>query len=494
MKGAMAMKRLMKMITITMFLFVAGIFTTELPVQAEIYMNTTGEENPLDPNGGTYTYKYWDGNRWNYIIDSDYNVTPITYTVEYCYEQAYKMNAYVNAQRRAAGVHEVEMKDELMKVAMKRAAETAIYFSHNRPNGLSYKTISFFYDRENICGTWVYSAATANKQFVDSAGHYSTMIDEDCFYAGYGCVKVNGCYYWVQLFSEEDLYYEDGNPEKPVIWDELPCGNLKGYKANYTAQVNPEFVSLACGSYYPDASFSKKDTSSVSIKTGQRFTPTVYATSCAKDWNTVVPITKDQYNVRVLTPELCIYHSNGQVTALGKGTAKIEFSLKANPEMTTTMTINITGIGDTLVNVNGTYYYYKDGVRRYDTTLVKYGNTWWYVRNGVLNKNAAMVKYGNDYWYVAGGRLQRMTGLLRYNNKYWLVSNGKWYRKTMLYKYGNTWWYVKAGVLSRETTLVKHGTRWYFVQNGRLNRNYTGTFVYNGTRWKIIKGVVIGKY
>lgn len=167
-----------------------------------------------------------------------------------------------------------------------------------------------------------------------------------------------------------------------------------------------------------------------------------------------------------------------------------------------------------LIDVKGTYYYVEDGYVKFAPTLVKHKNKWYYVSGGRINKATTLVKYGSTYYYVSGGTINYSTTLVKYGSKYYYVIGGKHVKATTLVKYAGNYWYVKNGVLSNETTLVKYNNKYYYVQNGKyrnvttlvkygnkyyfvqkgiVNFNYTGTFVYNGVRWNIVKGVVTGR-
>ena len=235
------MKRFTKAIlTITLVLFV--VCTIKLNVNAEKIWNTTGEK---DPWGYDYKYKYWNGNQWVYsnsgTISDPSELIDISYNVTYDYAEAYKMIQYVNEVRREAGVPELIMKDELMDVAMQRAADCMIFTGHIRPDGSNIGSLSYYIKGENI---YVGSgkAEVANARLANSEGHYETMIDPSYKYAGFGCV--NG--FWVQIFCIEELYHEDGfdlyNPSnnRPVEWDKLTCYNRKNKTEKFTAKVNPK--------------------------------------------------------------------------------------------------------------------------------------------------------------------------------------------------------------------------------------------------------------
>ena len=294
------------------------------------------------------SYRYWDGRQWRNPSSNLYTSNPIevTYKVKYCYEEAYKMIDLVNAERRKAGVPELVAKDELMDVAMMRAAETSLYWSHTRPDGSFCTSASLFSDGENA-HTGSDTAQGANESLVNSPGHYATMMDKSYAYAGYGYVEIyedSACIgsYWVQIFSTANKYYEDGfdlyHPEnnKPVQWDKMTIGQRKDYTADFTAKVNPEILSLQAElvDFYDDLFPGKERAVAVNTRTIGSKRPGFQGVGCA------CYLSADQYNAKVLTPTLCTY-SDGKIKALKPGKAKIQFSLKADSSINTTIEFEI---------------------------------------------------------------------------------------------------------------------------------------------------------
>lgn len=320
------------------FVFIIiAMLGTKSYVNAEVVRNLTGES--ID--GWIYDYKYWNGSTWSYRADKSYTNYPIdiTYDVTYCYEEAYKMTELVNEQRRKAGVPEIQTKDELMDVAMMRAAETAVYWSHTRPDGSSSCSASVYSYGENLhAGSAL--AVNANKSLVNSSGHYITMIDDKVAYAGFGCVKVDDTYYWVQIFSRANIYYEDGyfgkdsKDNRPVQWDKMTLGNRKDHTAPFTAKVNPKLITLK--------STHENEWSGEELYVGEETQGEVYTYYYRKDkyWVCEVKLVSDQYDVKVLTPELCAY-KDGKIRALKAGTAKIQYTLKADSSLATVLEIQI---------------------------------------------------------------------------------------------------------------------------------------------------------
>ena len=280
------------------------------------------------------SYRYWDGRQWRNPSSNLYTSNPIevTYKVKYCYEEAYKMIDIVNAERRKAGVPELVAKDELMDIAMMRAAETALYWSHTRPDGSSSCSASIFSDGENIAAGDD-SAKGANAILVNSPGHYATMMDKSYAYAGYGYVEIyDGSEwmgsYWVQVFSTANKYYEDGfdlyHPEnnKPVQWDKMTVGQRKDYTADFTAKVNPALISLKL-------QIDNQELTEGSVTAGRLYT---YYYDEKWDFDVSVPLTLDQYNVKVTDKDICIWE-DGKIKGLKAGTTSIEFTLKKDSRL-----------------------------------------------------------------------------------------------------------------------------------------------------------------
>ena len=99
---------------------------------------------------------------------------------------------------------------ELEKVAMQRAAELVVSYSHTRPDGsgcftanqLSYRTAG-----ENIAiGTWLgceraFELWREDDYLYDGQGHRRNMLNSNFTAIGIAHVKFDGCDYWVQEFQ-----------------------------------------------------------------------------------------------------------------------------------------------------------------------------------------------------------------------------------------------------------------------------------------------------
>ena len=149
-----------------------------------------------------------------------------------------------------------------------------------------------------------------------------------------------------------------------------------------------------------------------------------------------------------------------------------------------------------LVKYNGNWYYVVNGKLNYSaTTLVKYNNEWWYVVNGkLISGYTGLVKYNGEWWYIVKGKVaSKTTTLVKYNGEWWYVVKGKIAGKTTtLVNYNGGWYYILKGkVASKTTTLVKYNGIWYYVANGKVDFGYNGKAYYNYKYYTVRNGRVV---
>lgn len=121
-----------------------------------------------------------------------------------CYQHAQAVVDIANRERAAAGVGTLTLDPALTAAAMQRAAETAVFFSHTRPDGASCFTAIPDSHRgataENIAAGNPTPEATMN-QWMNSSGHRANILNGDYNSIGVGCFTQGGATFWVQLFS-----------------------------------------------------------------------------------------------------------------------------------------------------------------------------------------------------------------------------------------------------------------------------------------------------
>lgn len=121
---------------------------------------------------------------------------------------AYRKEANTDSKNGVTNRGDLTLDEKLCIAANVRAVEMAYStkFSHTRPNGSSAMSvlnemgIKYTAAGENIaCGQT--TASAVSKSWKNSSGHYENMISGDYSKIGIGVYKLDGAYYWVQLFT-----------------------------------------------------------------------------------------------------------------------------------------------------------------------------------------------------------------------------------------------------------------------------------------------------
>ena len=127
-------------------------------------------------------------------------------------KNAWYWNESDTAKVKVKGLKKLTYDYQLEKVAMKRAAEIAIQFSHTRPNGklcFSLYPDGYGWKGENIAmGTSsIMPMSSAFKLWQETnypyagQGHRRNMLHSGFTCVGIACFEYNGCKYWVQEFG-----------------------------------------------------------------------------------------------------------------------------------------------------------------------------------------------------------------------------------------------------------------------------------------------------
>lgn len=121
------------------------------------------------------------------------------------YDYANEVLSKLNKIRRDAGRKKLVMDKELLEVAMQRAAEVAVYYEHERPDGSS--CFSIYTGGYGAMGENIASGQSSPQEVItswkNSPGHYSNMISENFTRVGIGCYEAsNGVLCWVQFFAD----------------------------------------------------------------------------------------------------------------------------------------------------------------------------------------------------------------------------------------------------------------------------------------------------
>lgn len=105
-----------------------------------------------------------------------------------------------NMERAARGLTELRMDDELTRAAAVRAHELVESFSHTRPDGSSWATVSSSVSGENIARGHG-SADRVMAAWMSSEGHRDNILRAGYTRIGVCALEAGGVLYWVQLFG-----------------------------------------------------------------------------------------------------------------------------------------------------------------------------------------------------------------------------------------------------------------------------------------------------
>ena len=145
---------------------------------------------------------------------------------------------------------------ELEKVAMQRAAELAVSYSHTRPDGsrcyTAYTEQGYSYSAagENIASVGYLDAEYVVNLFAEESedysgqGHRRIILSENYAAVGFGCVYYNGRYYFVQEFSDRNHSpsWSDPLDEETVSYVRVSMSGTKSWG------MSPDTLTVAAGS------------------------------------------------------------------------------------------------------------------------------------------------------------------------------------------------------------------------------------------------------
>ena len=126
---------------------------------------------------------------------------------------AWYWNSDNKTKAKMTNLYTLQYDYELEKVAMKRAAEIAVSFSHTRPNGDScftaFPSSKYYAMGENIAMGYnmlttpyeTYVAFREDNENYAGQGHRRNMLSPSFSAVGFACFIYQGAYYWVQEFG-----------------------------------------------------------------------------------------------------------------------------------------------------------------------------------------------------------------------------------------------------------------------------------------------------
>ena len=217
----------------------------------------------------------------------------------------------VNEARAAVGAEPLVWDADLAKTAIQRACEVGAYYSHTRPDGTSCFDVwpNWAMSAAENIAAYQTSVEEVNADWTNSEGHYANMINEDMVsFAAALYRNDNGNYYWVECFSGE---------------------------------VGPNGTGTAvAGDVTRSVTF---DSEMVSLSTGYTGLGLTYGfTVQLKDLMLGSANLADPAAVYTTSdPSIATVSESGLVTATGVGKATVTATLKANPQLSTTVVVTV---------------------------------------------------------------------------------------------------------------------------------------------------------
>ena len=143
----------------------------------------------------------------NINADDESKLVDITISGKRLYDEAYKVFELVNQERAREGLTALVFDARVTELAMRRAAECQVSYSHTRPNGTSCFTINDdgYYSEgylrgENIAIGYQSAEAVMNG-WMNSSGHRSNIMGSGHQSIGIGAYVSGSVITWCQLFA-----------------------------------------------------------------------------------------------------------------------------------------------------------------------------------------------------------------------------------------------------------------------------------------------------
>ena len=207
------------------------------------------------------------------VTASDSDTFDVTIDVTYGQTEARSMLGMMNEWRQgddawawnADNTEKVQYTDlaalqydyELERIAMQRAAELAVHFDHQLPDGTADSSSmlgSYSAWAENIAaGQETAAAAFTSWQEADDnysgQGHRRNMLTSDCTHVGIGHAIYNGTHYWVQVFGKtaDGSAFDDNETEAIDSTETVAIEVAASVATTRTLAADPSSIEIDLG-------------------------------------------------------------------------------------------------------------------------------------------------------------------------------------------------------------------------------------------------------
>lgn len=421
-------------------------------------MSATAQLAYADTESAVGTGAYTTSENISVAAEDDSTTALATFTISATNDQkdAREILALVNQARTKAGVGALMWDYELEKAAIQRAAEIAILFSHDRPNGTQCFTA--FPSGYYACGENIYAssgnanASSANTSWTNSPGHYANMINGDFTCMAAAKVQVGSFSFWVELF---------GDPNQGTTATTVLSGTHE-----YTIEVAPDNAKLSFGTTLKS---NTAKGSSVQYTIQNQNTEWSYAK---------VNILPSSFNWTSSNSGVATIDANGRATAKGAGEVTITAKNKALESLAVSNKVTLTGNPSAVKEgwvhgSKGWWYRYNDGSYAKGFQTIK-GATYYFDTNGWMKTGWQKI---DNNWYYFKGSGAMTTGWQKVKSK-WYFMNAEGVMQTgKIADRGKTYFLDGNGAM--KTGWVQQGSSWYYT-------NKSGAMT---TGWQKVKGV-----
>lgn len=221
----------------------------------------------------------------------------------YDYAQAHDVLKTVNQARTAQGLAPLTMDATLTELAMQRAMETSVYWSHTRPDDSDYTAIFEGYPAYSAVAE---SIAAGQETAAEVTEYWSTSIDDPAklmnpAYAGVGigCFYQDGAKFWVLLFHS-------------TVVDASPVPTEAVERTDIPIRVHSDHMDFRCEQLYDCY---------VQVYANNTYQPTFYLRNLGYNDKQGITISGD-YTLRS-TDESVVTCSGNTVTGISKGYADL---------------------------------------------------------------------------------------------------------------------------------------------------------------------------
>lgn len=405
-------------------------------------MSATAQLAYADTESAVGTGAYTTSENISVAAEDDSTTALATFTISATNDQkdAREILALVNQARTKAGVGALMWDYELEKAAIQRAAEIAILFSHDRPNGTQCFTA--FPSGYYACGENIYAssgnanASSANTSWTNSPGHYANMINGDFTCMAAAKVQVGSFSFWVELF---------GDPNQGTTATTVLSGTHE-----YTIEVAPDNAKLSFGTTLKS---NTAKGSSVQYTIQNQNTEWSYAK---------VNILPSSFNWTSSNSGVATIDANGRATAKGAGEVTITAKNKALASLALSNKVTLTGNSSAVKEgwvhgSKGWWYRYNDGSYAKGFQAIK-GATYYFDNNGWMKTGWQKI---DNNWYYFKGSGAMATGWQKVGSK-WYFMNAEGIMQTgKLIDKGNTYFLDGNGAM--KTGWVQQGSDWYYA-------------------------------